>query len=244
MGELININNIVDVYLAKPEGDVKGAIIVIHEIWGLNDNIKSIADRFTQEGYIAVAPNLMSDLDFSSVDPDQLAKDLFTDNKREEAQATLFKIIQPTTEASFQEKALNQIQHCFDYLYNIADVHQKIAITGFCFGGTQSFSFATIEPRLKLALPFYGHLNRTIDQVKNIKCPVFAFYGQNDKTLVFDVPKIKDMMDQAGVPFNYKIYDNCGHAFFNDTNPMTYNKEAADDSWIIVLQQLADNLKT
>lgn len=240
MGDLINIDNTVDAYLAKPDGEVKGAIIVIHEIWGLNDNTKSIADRFANEGYLALAPDLLSDLDYSNVDVNQLAIDLFTDEKREQAQASLFKIIQPTTDPSFAENTLDKLHHCFDYLINQDNVNLRVAITGFCFGGTHSFSFATVEPRLKLALPFYGHLNRTLDQVRNIKCPVFAFYGQNDKTLVFDVPKIKEMMDQAGVNFDYKIYDNCGHAFFNDTNPKTFNKEAADDSWRIVLEKLSE----
>ena len=240
MGELINVDNMVNAYLSKPTSTIKGAIIVIHEIWGLNDNTKSIADRFANEGYLALAPDLLSDLDYSGIDVDQLAIDLFTDDKREQAQASLFKIIEPTTDPSFAEKTLDKLHHCFDYLFNQEGVNSRIAITGFCFGGTHSFSFATVEPRLKLALPFYGHLNRSIDQVKNIKCPVFAFYGQNDKTLVFDVPKIKEMMDQAGVDFQYKIYDNCGHAFFNDTNPKTFNKEAADDSWRIVLEKLSE----
>ena len=236
---MVKIDNVIDAYLARPSDSIKGAIIVIHEIWGLNDNTKSIADRFAKEGYLALAPDLLSELDYSNVDLNQLAIDLFTDEKREQAQATLFKIIQPTTEPSFAEKTLDKLHHCFDYLFDQKEVNTKVAITGFCFGGTHSFSFSTVEPRLKLALPFYGHLNRTIDQVKNIKCPVFAFYGQNDKTLVFDVPKIKEMMDRAGVNFHYKIYDNCGHAFFNDTNLKTYNQEAADDSWNIVLEELS-----
>lgn len=244
MSQEITINNQypINAYLAQPSGTVKGAIIVIHEIWGLNDNIKSIADRFASEGYLALAPQLLDDLDFSAVDIMKLQEQLFTTETGDQARQQLFSIIKPTQEPAFKDKTIDRIKSCFDYLDNLPEVDHKIAITGFCFGGTYSFSLAVNEPKLRLALPFYGHLTHTPEEVAQIKCPVYAFYGQNDETLVFNVPEIAEMMKVADVKFEYKIYQNCGHAFFNDTNKKTYNKEAADDSWNIVLAQLAENL--
>jgi carboxymethylenebutenolidase len=239
-GKMIQVGQLAtDCYLVEPTTNIKGAIIVVHEIWGLNDNIKSIADRFAEQGYIALAPNLLSVLDYSKVDVMQLQEDLFTDEKREAAQQSLFSIIAPTQTPEFKDKSIQKLKECFDYLYDLPVSNQKVSVTGFCFGGTYSFSLAVKEPRLSLSLPFYGHLTHSLDEVSQIKCPVFAFYGQNDKTLVFDVPEIEKLMEEAGVNFEYKIYQNCGHAFFNDTNLKTFNKEAADDSWQIVLDQLS-----
>lgn len=227
-----------EAYLAKPEGDIKGAIIVIHEIWGLNSNTKDIADRFAKEGFIALAPNLLSDLDYSKTDISKLQEDLFTEDKREEAQKTLGQIIQPMHEPDFGSKTIQKLKDCFDYLYALEESKQNVNITGFCFGGTWSYSLSVNEPRLKQAFPFYGHFNHTLEEAKRIKAKVYAFYGQNDKTLVFNVPEIVKIMQEAKVDFSYKIYEDCGHAFFNDTNPRTFYKPAADDSWKIVLERL------
>ncbi len=244
MSQEITIDNTnpITAYLARPEGTIRGAIIVIHEIWGLNANIKSIADRFAAEGYLALAPQLLEELDFSSVDVLKLQEELFTKETGDQAREKLGSIIKPIQEPSFKAKTISRIKSCFDYLDNLSEVDHKIAITGFCFGGTYSFSLAVNEPKLRLALPFYGHLTHTPEEVAQIKCPVYAFYGQNDETLVFNVPEIAEMMKVADVKFDYKIYQNCGHAYFNDTNRKTFNKEAADDSWSIVLAQLAENL--
>ena len=68
----VNSDKEIEAYLAKPDSQVKGGIIVIHEVWGLVDHIKSIADRFAKEGYIALAPNLLLEINFSSVDVTKL----------------------------------------------------------------------------------------------------------------------------------------------------------------------------
>ena len=240
MGELINIEN-VSAYLAKPVGEPKGGIIVIHEIWGLNDNTKDIANRFAKEGYIALAPSLLDELDFSKIDISKLQVDLFTDDKREEAIKSLSSITAPIQSPDFKEKTIAKLKDCFDYLYNLPEINQNVSITGFCFGGTYSFSLAVNEPRLKHAFPYYGHFTHSLEEAKNIKAKIYAFYGQNDKTLVFNVPEIVKTMEEAKVDFKYKIYQDCGHAFFNDTNPKTYFKPAADDSWKILSEQVSNN---
>ncbi|MEJ0073492.1 MAG: dienelactone hydrolase family protein [Candidatus Saccharibacteria bacterium] len=109
--------------------------------------------------------------------------------------------------------------------------HECVAVTGFCFGGSYSFALAASEPRLKAAVPFYGHANlEDIDALRKIACPILAFYGENDAGLMENLPNVKSEMEAAGVAFTAQVYPDCGHAFFNDTNPFAYNAPAAKDS--------------
>lgn len=228
-------------YLAQPTGPVKAGLILIHEIWALNDHTKSVADRFATEGYLVLAPNLLFETDIAEHAP-TLQLDLFNPEKRNEAQPKIRALMTPMQEPDFGEKTLGRINVCFDYLYDKAEVAEKVAINGFCFGGTYSYNFAVQEPRLKAAIPFYGHAPLELDKLSKIKCPILAFYGEKDEGLMADLPKLKELMGRAGVNFTAQVYPDCGHAFFNDTNPYAYNEAAAKDAWQRSLAFLTDNL--
>ena len=174
MGSMIKIESdqTLNAYLAKPKGTPKGAIIVIHEVWGLVDHIKSIADRFAEEGYIALAPDLLFQLDFSVVDVAVLQKQLFDPKTRSEVQPILRGLMTPIQEPTFAEKTTERTKSCFNYLYNLADSSKKVAIIGYCFGGTYSYSLAVSEPRLRIAFPFYGHTDDAVEDLRSIKCPI------------------------------------------------------------------------
>lgn len=240
MGEMIDINadQVLNAYLAKPNVPARGAIIVIHEVWGLVDHIKSVADRFASEGYIALAPNLLFEVDFSNIDLPELQKKLFDPKTRSEVQPQLRKIMSPMQDPSFGGKTVDRLVACFNYLYDLPESQQKVAVSGFCFGGTYSFALAVSEPRLKIAFPFYGHADQPVDELSKIKCPVRAFYGEKDEGLISGLDDLKKRMSEAQVDFEAKVYPDCGHAFFNDSNPITYNKQAADDAWSIVTNEL------
>lgn len=217
-------------YLAKPTGQAKGGVIVIHEVWALNDHTKSVADRFAAEGYIALAPDLLSETEIAK-HAAILQLDLFNPEKRNEAQPKLRKIMAPMQAPGFAEKTLSKVKLCFNYLYDLPEVDRKVAVSGFCFGGSYSYTLATNEPRLKAALPFYGHAPTELDELKKITCPILAFYGKKDEGLMGELPELKALMKQAGVAYTAVTYPDCGHAFFNDTNKFAYNKAAATDAW-------------
>lgn len=225
------------VYLAEPTGTPKGGIVVIHEIWGLRDHTKSIADRFAAEGYVALAPELLGETDIAK-HADKLQLDLFNPETRNEAQPILRGLMTPMQTPDFAVKTLGRVRLCFDTLYNRSDTKQKVFVTGFCFGGSYSFQLAINEPRLKAAVPFYGHPPMDVDELKKIQCPVLAFYGDKDEGLMSGLPELKEFMKEAGVNFEAKVYPNCGHAFFNDTNKYTYNETAAKDAWQRTLEFL------
>lgn len=227
----------VTAYLAHPEQTVRGAIIVVHEVWALNDHTKDIADRFAKEGYIALAPDLLSGfLDIKKVSAFQF--DLFNPEKRNEVQPKLRALMTPIQNPSFGEDTLTRLDACFEHLYALKEADQRVAITGFCFGGTYTYGMAVREPRLKLALPFYGHANYNVDELRMITCPVRAFYGEKDENLMASLPELKQKMKAAAVDYEAKVYPDCGHAFFNDTNKFAYNEAAATDAWKQVLDYL------
>jgi carboxymethylenebutenolidase len=242
MGKIIELEyngTPLEVYEAVPDGAIKGGLIVIEEVWGLTDHIKDIADRFAREGYYVVSPELLSETHIKE-HADTLMLDLFDPEKRNEAQPKLRALMAPMQEPDFGEKTLGRVQVCFDYLYDKPEVKQWVAVTGFCFGGSYSFALAVAEPRLKAAVPFYGHANlEDPEALKTITCPVLAFYGEKDEGLMGSLPEVEKAMTAAGVDFTAKVYPDCGHAFFNDTNPFAYNEAAAKDAWERTLDLLS-----
>lgn len=240
MSETIHIPTVqggVPAYLARPEGECRGGVIIVHEVWGLADHIKDVADRFAREGYLAVAPDFLSGtIDAAAIVG--LQEDLFNPAKRNAVQPILREKMAPLHNPSFAEDTLAKLADVFSYIYDKPDVEQRVACAGFCFGGTYSFGLAVREPRLKLALPFYGHADYSVEELAKIKCPVRAFYGEKDENLMKSLPELAQKMRQASVDFESKVYPDCGHAFFNDTNKFAYNKAAATDAWRCTLKYL------
>jgi carboxymethylenebutenolidase len=241
MGKMIELTvggEPLEVYEAKPDGEIKGGLIVIEEVWGLTDHIKSVADRFAAEGYWVLSPELLGMTDIKK-HADTLMLDLFNPEKRNEAQPKLRALMSPMQEPDFAPNTNARVQACFDYLFDQAETNQWVAVTGFCFGGSYSYQLAMHEPRLKAALPFYGHAPLESDELKTIKCPVLAFYGETDENLMKDLPELKAKMAEAGMNYTAQVYEGCGHAFFNDTNHFAYNETAAKDAWQRALAFLA-----
>ncbi len=234
------------VYIAKPTGPVRGGLIVIHEVWGLVDHTKKVADSFAKDGYLVMAPELLGN---GGLSPDALSdaqKDLFSGNeeRRTRVQPVIRQLTAPQQQPDFAQKTVDKLEKLFNYLYDQPDLHQNVAVMGFCFGGSYSYSLAVHEPRLKAAVPFYGHADFSVDELKKIKCPILAFYGENDERLMDGLPKLREDMEEAGVNYSAQVYSDCGHAFFNDSNPYAYNEAAAKDARAKVLNFLAENFSS
>lgn len=221
----------VPVYRAEPEGACRGGLLLIHEVWGLTDHIRSVADRFADEGYLVSAPNLLSDTDIEQHLTPQMAQDLFNPEKRNAVQPKLRELMTPIQTPEFGAATVAKLQDCFKALFDEPECDGRVAVIGYCFGGTYSFNLAVVEPRLKAAVPYYGHASQSADELKSIACPVLAFYGENDEALISALPDLKDRMRTAGADFTVQVYSGCGHAFFNDSNPFAYDEAAATDAW-------------
>jgi carboxymethylenebutenolidase len=220
-----------DVYVARPEGAPKAALVVVHEIWGLLPHIREVADRFAADGYLVVAPDILSR---AGIAPD-LGEDLFTvmhhpdEEVRVAAQPRLRDALTEARSPEYAAWATQALVAAVDWLAAQPAVDGRILATGFCFGGTYTFLLAAADDRVVAAAPFYGHAPAA-DRLADIHCPVLALYGQNDPSLVDALPELRSQMADAGVRFDDVVYPDAGHAFFNDAGPR-YVRAAADDAW-------------
>lgn len=238
MGNMIGIHQqsgTIQAYVAMPQKPeaFRGGVIIAHELWGLSEHIKSVADRFAAQGFFALAPDLYSGKGGAHSPSDQLQKDLFSSDEhiRFAAQPKFKALIAPTQTPQFTTLAISRLESCFEYVYNQPMVHQKVAVVGFGLGGNYVVSLAVREPRLAGAVLFYGHAQYTSAELRHIKCPILGFYGSKERTLVSQLSTLTENMNRAGVDFHPVLFDGAGHAFFNDSNPYAYNVSAAQDSW-------------
>jgi carboxymethylenebutenolidase len=218
-------------------------LIVIEEIWGVTDHIKSVVDRFAAEGYSVLAPELLPKGLLETLTP-ELRRDLFDPEKRDEVQPKLRAAMQPIQQPEYAADAIAKLKACVDYLMadKGVDTTRGIAVVGFCFGGTYAFHLAANDARVRAAVPFYGH-PPSAEEISNIACPVLAFYGDQDERLMESLPELKENMAKNNKSFDAIVYPGAGHAFFNDTNERMYRPETAQDAWKRTLEFLKKNLQ-
>lgn len=211
-------------YLSTPkEGDKFPAVIVIHENRGLNDHIRDVARRFAAEGFVALAPDLLSRKGGTG--------SMASPDKAREALSSL-----PA------EDAIADLKAGLEYLDHHPRVNSgRLGSVGFCWGGARSFMLATESERLRAAVVFYGSAPPP-EELAQVSCPVLGLYGETDERITSHVPVVAETMKQNGKRFEYKIYAGAGHAFFNDTGER-YNPDAAKDAWKRTLQFLQENLE-
>jgi carboxymethylenebutenolidase len=231
------------VYRAEPIGELRGALIVIHEIWGLVDHIKDVADRYAAEGYLVVAPDILSHGGITPEVGSELNRLMFagTDEERATAQPLMREKTTPVNQPEYAAWAVAALKKVVDYLEEQPEVDGRIGVLGFCFGGTYSFALAAADRRIRAAIPFYGSPPETA-QLAHLDCPVLALYGENDERLMASLPEVTKRMHDAGVQFIAHVYPGAGHAFFNDTNPVTYRPEVAADAWTRSIEFLRGSL--
>ncbi len=231
-------------YLSYPENPGKTpAIILIHEIWGLTDHIKDVANRLTKEGYAVLAPDLLSGTGVTDKIDQGIMKEIADPATRDEAQKKMREALTPIHSPEFAKETLDKLQVCFDYLLEDDRASEQIGVIGFCLGGTYAFDLAVNQPSLALAIAFYGHAPLEEQKLAKINCPVLAFYGEKDERLMAQVPELEKTMNRLEKDYDFVVYPNTGHAFFNDTNPVTYNQEAAEDAWAMVLAFLKEHFE-
>jgi carboxymethylenebutenolidase len=244
MGRLIELDGgELSAYVAEPSGTARGGMVVIHEIWGLVVHIRDVADRLAQQGYVAVAPDLLSGIGITPEVGQELhrIRALGSTEEQTRFQPMLRDKLAPMQSPEFAAAAISTLRRAVDHLAGRSDVDGRIGALGFCFGGSYSFALAAADSRIRVAVPFYGEPPQLAD-VARIACPVLAFYGERDTRLTGGLPKVIQAMSEAGVDFTWEIYPGVGHAFFNDTNPYTYDPGVATDAWTRTLAFLDRSL--
>jgi carboxymethylenebutenolidase len=208
-------------FVAYPEvPDKAQAVIVIHEIFGLTDWVRGVADQLAEAGYIAIAPDLLS-----GMGPDGGGTDSFGsgDGVRGKIQSL------PPDQITADLDAVAK------YVTALPAADGNLTVCGFCWGGGQTFRYATNNPNLKAAFVFYGSAPDDKAAIERIKCPVYGFYGENDARINATLPKTEEMMKAAGKTFEPVIYAGAGHGFLRagelTTDASDPNRKARDEAW-------------
>jgi len=150
-------------------------------------------------------------------------------------------LIAPVMAPEFAQRATAKLKQCVDHLVSDEHTNGQIGVLGFCFGGSYSFYLAANDRQIKAAVPFYGQ-PPIQSEIPNIECPILAFYGDQDATLMGSLPSLKEDMSKHGKKFESVVYQNTGHAFSNNTNARMYHPFAAKDAWEKTLVFLEENL--
>jgi len=230
-------------HLALPQGEGKyPALVLIEEIWGVDAHIKDVAARLAREGFIVLAPELLPEGTLEVMTP-QVKIDLFDPEKREKVQPILREAMAPMSQPEFAKDTIAKMRACVDYLVAHAQSNGKVGSIGFCFGGTYSLQLAINDPRMDACVVFYGMPPEPFDQVAAIACPILILNGEKDERIVAKLPELEAALKEHDKDYESIVYPGVGHAFFNDTNPRTYDAKVAADAWNKSLAFLHKNLE-
>src|SRR5450432_116292 len=207
----------VKAFVVYPEVKTKApAVLVIHEIFGLTDWARNLADELAEAGYIAIAPDLLSapDKDTQSY-PDQGAA---------VKAVSALKAPQIFADLDAAAASVTKLPAC----------NGMLAVTGYCWGGGWSFGYANHNPKLKAAFVFYGVGPTEAADATKIACPVYGFYAENDARIGETIPKSKEIMKSLGKTYASEIYPGAGHGFMRAgeaPDASEADRKAHDAAW-------------
>ena len=205
-------NEIVYGYFAYPSDMVEPlpAIIMIHEWWGLNDNVRAMAERLAGEGYIVLAIDMFGGEKASSP---------------EAARQLMLQVVENPQSASAN------IEQAYAFVNDIAGA-PRIASLGWCFGGGWSLNTAVLFPKdLDAAVIYYGQVTSDEEKLRPINAPILGFFGDADRAISLEsVESFKQSLERLRMSHEIHIYPGAGHAFANPTGN-AYKPEFAEDAW-------------
>lgn len=213
-------------FVAYPEKSENApVVIVIHENRGLNDWARSFTDQLAAEGFIVIAPDLLSG---------------YSDDVKKTSDFVSADAARQGIYALDQNQITGDLNKVFEYAKSIPAANGKVAVAGFCWGGAQSWRYAANNPNLDAALVFYG-TSPDDEVLKEINVPVYGFYGGADQRVNATIAPAEKALTSFGKIFDYQVYDGAGHAYMRsgdnpeETGP---NKAARDSSWVRMLSIL------
>lgn len=210
----------VNCFVAYPEAKERAtAVIVIHEIFGLTDWVRGVADQLAEAGYIAIAPDLLS----GSAPGGGGTAELGTGDA-----------VRKAISALAPDQITADLNAVAAYVAKLPAANGKVAVAGFCWGGSQTFRFATNNKDIKAAFAFYGSGPEGEADVARIACPVYGFYAENDARVNATIAKSTELMKKAGKVYEPVTYASAGHGFMRAgeaPDASAANKKAREDAW-------------
>ncbi len=209
-------------YLAHPsKGKKFPAVVVIQEIFGLNDHIREVTRRMAGEGFLALAPDALSPLGGTPEDTTS-AREMM--GKLDAAQT------------------VNNYVAAVKYLKTHPLSNGKVGCTGFCWGGAMTNQVAVNCPSLDAAVPYYGSQPKT-EEVPKIKAPLLIHYAENDQRINAGIEAYEKALKENNKEFQSFIYPGTGHGFNNDSAPQRYHEQAAKLAWSRTVAFFREKLK-
>lgn len=221
--EMVEVNEEISAFVAQPKLAINyPGILMIHEWWGLNDQIKSMAFILAREGYVVLAPNLFKGRVATTI---------------EEAKANV--------EQNRKEKTLPRLVSALEFLRSLHAVNpQNIGSVGWCFGGGLSYLVGA-EKNLQAVVIYYGNLTDDKTLLEKLKNPVLGIFGGEDvRPSVGEVRKFESVLREQGTPVEIHVYEGAGHAFANPTQSTRFREEQAKDAWTKTIDFFAQTLKS
>ncbi len=207
-------------YIAYPEvKDKATAVVVIHEIFGLTDWVRGVTDQLAEAGYIAIAPDLLSGAAPGRGGTAELGGN--------DAATKAIRTLPP-------QQVTADVNAAVDYVKKLPACNGKVVVGGFCWGGAQTFRFATNNKDLKAAFVFYGTGPENEQDLTRINCPVYGFYGGNDNRVDSTIPRTSEMMKTAAKKYEPVTYEGAGHGFMRAgeaPDAKDADKRARDEAW-------------
>lgn len=216
-------------WVSYPERkDKAGVVIVLHEIYGLSDWIRGVADQLARDGFIAVAPDLISGLGPNGGGTDSVA-----------SRDDVVKLVRGLT----PEDATARLNAVHDWAVKLPAANGKSATLGFCWGGARSFAYAAAQPALDAAVVFYGTSPEAADLAR-IKAPVLGHYGSDDARVNATIPPAEAEMKKLGKSYEPNVYEGAGHGFLRAQEAREgANLKATQQAWPRTLAFLREHLK-
>ncbi|HYV35460.1 MAG TPA: dienelactone hydrolase family protein [Gemmataceae bacterium] len=216
-------NRTVHAFVAIPEKKEKATgVIVIHENKGLTEWACGVADQLAEQGYVAIAPDLLSGMGPGGGN----TKDFKSTNDATMAIGQL---------SMKPEQVTADLNAVADFLVKHPACNGKITVSGFCWGGGQSFRFATDRKDLKAAFVFYGQFAQTKENLAKVPCPVYGFYAENDAGINGTIPTSQKLMKELNKTYEAVTYPGAGHGFMRaGEDPAakgTANAKGRDAAW-------------
>jgi carboxymethylenebutenolidase len=208
-------------WVVYPQVDHSATVVLlIHENRGLTDWVRALADEVAEAGYVAVAPDLLSGTGPKGGGTAEYGSE-------DKAIQAIYGLKQPQVTAD--------LDAVFNHATQIDAGNKVVAVAGFCWGGGQTFAYATHNPKIAAAFVFYGPAPKEEADYKNIEAPVYGFYGGDDFRITSEVPKVEKRMKELGKKYEPVIYKGAQHAFMRQgemtADPKNGNREARDKAW-------------
>jgi carboxymethylenebutenolidase len=216
-------------WVVYPERKDKApVVIVIHEIYGLSDWLRGVADQLAREGFIAVAPDLISGLGPNGGGTDSVA-----------SRDDVVKLVRGLT----PEMATARFNAVHDWAVKLPASNGKSATIGFCWGGARSFAYAAAQPALDAAVVYYG-TSPEAAELARIKAPVLGLYGGDDARVDATIPPAETEMKKLGKSYEPNLYEGAGHGFLRAQEERDgANLRATQKAWPRTLAFLRQHLK-